>query len=122
MSQQSLRQASIRAVTGTALTYEGDWHALFTMDGISSGFTDSQGVFRPATYDERLLAWINLKLSASYVNLPEAQQALANYAGAFNFSSIGTFDPSVGPPVGGPYLNFGINTNSMYVPLLFEDF
>lgn len=80
MSQQGRRQASVRAVTGTTGTYEGDWHALFTLAAIPVG-----------DFDGRLLQWINLKLVTAYTNLPEAQQAFANAQGAANFGSIGTF-------------------------------
>lgn len=86
MSQQGDRQASVRAVTGTAWTYEGDWHALFTLAGVAVG-----------TFDERMLAWINLKLSAAYINVNDAMQALATANGATNFSSLGTFTASAGP-------------------------
>jgi hypothetical protein len=96
MSQQGLRQASVRAVTGTAFTYEGDWHALFDHAGIPAGQADSQGVYRPATYDERLLLWINDAMSRVFTNLPEAQQAFAAANGAYNWSSLGTFDASSG--------------------------
>lgn len=87
MSQQGLRQASVRAVTGSAETYEGDWHRLFDLAGIPAG-----------TFDGRMLAWISLKLSVAFTELNGAMQALADYGGAFNFSSLGTFDASVGPP------------------------
>lgn len=101
MSQQGLRQASVRAVTGSAETYEGDWHRLFTLSGITTGNTDATGVFRPATFDERFLLWINFRLSRTFTNLPEAMQAFAAAAGAFNWSSLGTFDAGVatGVPV-----------------------
>lgn len=83
MSQQGLRQASIRAVTGSTTneTYDGDWHKLFDRASIPAG-----------TLDERLLRWINAKLTKSYTSLPEAMQALATANGAWNFSSMGTFD------------------------------
>lgn len=81
---QGARQASVRAVTGSAESYEGDWHRLFDLAGIAA----NDG------FNGRLLRWINLKLSASYTNLPEAQQALATATGAYNFSSLGTFDAS----------------------------
>ncbi len=81
MSQQGLRQASVRAVTGTSEHYEGDWHALFDLAGIPAG-----------QFNERLLQWINLRLSAAYTFLDSAMQALADANGAFNFSSLGTFD------------------------------
>lgn len=80
MSQQGLRQASIRAVTGSVETYEGDWHRLFDLASIPAGL-----------FNERLLRWINGKLSASYTNLPEAQQAYAASIGAYNWAAIGTF-------------------------------
>lgn len=77
MSQQVLRQASVRAVTLTANPYEGDWHALFDLAAIPQG-----------PFNGRLLSWINLKLSKAFTNLPEAQQALAEANGAVNFSSM----------------------------------
>lgn len=86
MSQQALRQASVRAVTGSAESYEGDWHRLFDAASITSG----------DTFNGRLLRWLNLKLSASYTNLIEAQQALATSVGAFNWASLGTFDATSG--------------------------
>jgi hypothetical protein len=86
MSQQGARQASVRAVTGSAETYEGDWHRLFDAASIPTG-----------DFNARLLQWINLKLSAAYTEINGAMQALADYFGAFNFSSLGTFDASIGP-------------------------
>lgn len=79
-STQSARQASVRAVTGTALTYEGDWHALFDANLIAAG-----------PFDQRLLAYLNAKLVASYTNLPQAQQAFAVANSATNWASLGTF-------------------------------
>ena len=81
MSQQGLRQASVRAVTGTALSYDGDWMALFDQASIPDG-----------PFNGRFLEWLNLKLTAEYDNLAEAMQALADANGATNFSSLGTFD------------------------------
>lgn len=94
MSQQGLRQASVRAVTGSAETYEGDWHRLFDLAGIAEG-----------TFNGRLLAWINLRLSAAYTEVNSAMQALADEFGAFNFSSLGTFNAATpggeaGSPIG----------------------
>jgi hypothetical protein len=85
MSNQSLKQASIRAVTGTTGTYEEDWGALFDLAAIAGG-----------TFNERLLAYINYKLSSSYNNLPSAMQAFAADNGAYNWDSLGTFDASEG--------------------------
>lgn len=83
MSQQGYRQASIRAVTGSTTdeTYEGDWHKLFDRASVPAGM-----------FNERLLRWINAKLTKSYADLGEAVQALAAANGAYNFSSMGTFD------------------------------
>ena len=45
------------------------------------------------TYNERLLSYINTKLSTSHTNLNDAMQALAANQSADNFSSMGTFTP-----------------------------
>ena len=76
------RQASVRGVTSTTGTYDEDWVALFTARSAPAG-----------TYNERLLAYINTKLSTSYTNLNDATQALAANQSADNFSSMGTFTP-----------------------------
>lgn len=86
MSNQSLKQASIRAVTGTTGTYEEDWHALFDAQTTDEG-----------TFNERLLSWINIKLGTAYTDLPQAQQAFADDVGVYNWDAIGTFDASVVP-------------------------
>jgi hypothetical protein len=70
MSNQSDLQASIRAITGTTGTYEEDWHALFDAAAID-----------PGTFSERLLAWINVELTASHTSLPGAQAAYADSLG-----------------------------------------
>ncbi len=82
MSQQSLRQASIRAVTGTTHTHEGDWHALFTAAGIAAG-----------PFEGRMLAWINARLTASHTDVNNAMAAFAAAESASTFQSIGTFTP-----------------------------
>lgn len=80
--QQSLRQASIRAVTGTTHTYEGDWHALW--DSLSTPGT---------TFNERMLNYINTSLSASYTEINSAMAALAAENSATTFQAMGTFTP-----------------------------
>ena len=99
----------MRAETGTTGSYEGDWHALFDLAGIPAGH-----------FNERMLLWVNQKLSAAFQDITGALQALATANGAYNFSSLGTFDASGG---GGfsPSLNFSDARNSQYVALLFED-
>lgn len=84
MSQQGRRQASVRAAAGTALTYEGDWHALWNSQGIASG-----------TFNERMLAYCNEKLGASHTNVNGAMYALAVDQGAVGFGGLGTFTPGV---------------------------
>lgn len=81
MSNQGARQASVRAVTGTDFTYEGDWHSLFTLAGIPVG-----------TYNERLLAWINDYMGESFTELNGAMAAFAIDQGADSWNGLGTFD------------------------------
>lgn len=83
MSNQSLRQASVRASTGTAYHYEGDWIALFDAAGIASGF-----------FNERMLAWINAQLSTAYTNVNDAMQAFAEDQGATSWNELGVFNAS----------------------------
>lgn len=80
--QQSLRQASVRGVTGTAHTYEGDWHALFTANAIPDG-----------DFNGRLLQYINTRLTASHTDINSAMAAMAAAEGADTFQQIGTFTP-----------------------------
>ena len=81
-TNQEARQTSVRGVTSTTGTYDEDWVALFTARSAPAG-----------TYNERLLAYINTKLSTSYTNMNDALQALAANQSADNFSSMGTFTP-----------------------------
>jgi hypothetical protein len=76
-------QASVRAVTGTAWSYEGDWHALFDLAAIPAG-----------DFDGRLLAWINLRLTAAYTNINDAMAAFGYANGASSFQAM---SPMVGP-------------------------
>jgi len=81
-TNQEARQISVRGVTSTTGTYDEDWVALFTARSAPAG-----------TYNERLLNYINTKLSTSYTNMNDAMQALAANQSADNFSSMGTFTP-----------------------------
>lgn len=81
MSQQGLRQASVRAITGSAETYEGDWHKLFDLEGIAAG-----------TFNERLLRWINYQLGESFTELNGAMQAFAASRGAYDWGSLGDIE------------------------------
>lgn len=83
MSNQSDKQQSIRDVTGTALTYNGDWLALFDSLSIDG-----------SSFDGRMLNYINTQLGSNYTNLPSAMQAFAEDQGYDNWDSMGTFTPS----------------------------
>lgn len=74
-----LQQASIRALTGTTYDYNGDWSALFDLDGIPAG-----------NWNGRMLAWINQQLVADYTDLPSAMNAFAVANGVENWNSLGT--------------------------------
>jgi len=81
MTNQSDRQASVRAVTGTTSSYEGDFHALFDAAGIPVG-----------DFNSRLLAWINARLGSSYTEINGAMAAFAVDQGASSWDQLGTFD------------------------------
>ena len=74
---QSKRQAAVRALSGSSLDHNGDWHALFDEDGIA-----------PGTFNERMLIWLNVQLDASHAGLPEAQAAYAEALGASSWSAL----------------------------------
>jgi hypothetical protein len=79
---QSDRQISVEAVTGTTLDYNGDFLALFAA---------------PAQdFNGGLLAWINTNLGAAYTDLPSAMAALANANAAPMWDSLGSFSASSG--------------------------
>lgn len=79
MSNQGLRQASVRAVTGTTGTVEEDWHALFTLDGIPAG-----------SFNERLYAWLEIETSLTGRTLDELMVAFAVAQGVATWSQLGT--------------------------------
>lgn len=81
-TNQEARQAAVRGVTSTTGTHNEDWLALFTARSAPTG-----------EYNERMLNYINTKLSTSYTNINDAMQALAANQSADNFSSMGTFTP-----------------------------
>ncbi len=93
-TNQELRQASVRAVTGTAYTYNGDWMALFDMEGIAAG-----------PFNQRFLAWINARLSSAYTELNGAKAAFAAAEGVDRFADIGVFVATSGPDVTAPILS-----------------
>lgn len=60
------------------LGYNGVWHLYWDEQSVASG-----------NFNERMLAWLNARLSASYTNLPQAQQAYAESKSANNWDSLG---------------------------------
>lgn len=82
---QGDRQASVRALTGSAGTYEGDFHALFNQAGIPAG-----------DFNGRMLAWLR-SVGGSANDLPGAMAAYALAQGAVNWSSLGTVNSAVAP-------------------------
>lgn len=84
-TNQEGKHEAVRAITGTARSYNEDWHALFDDDGIAAG-----------PFDSRMLAWINATLGTSYTNVNEAMQAFAVEQGFANWASMNTFEN--GPP------------------------
>jgi hypothetical protein len=93
--QQSLRQASIRAVTGTTGTYEEDWHSLFDIERITAG-----------PFNQRLLAYINSRLGVTYTNINDAMAAMAAAESVDSFQAIGTFTPELWTPYSGAEVHF----------------
>lgn len=104
-TNDGLRQATVRAATGTALDYNGDWRALFDQAGIT-----------PGPFNGRMLAWVNAQLAAAYTDLTSALDAFAISQGAPNWSSLGSF--TIGGSVYAPGLDFEDARNSQYVPAL----
>jgi hypothetical protein len=88
MSFEAIQQ-SVRAETGTSLTYEEDWHTLWDSAGIADG-----------EFNERMLLWINDRLGTSYQDINDAMQAFAEDEGYSSFGEIGTFTAGSGGPSG----------------------
>lgn len=82
MSNQSLKQTSIRVVTSTTGTLQEDWLALFTVRSIPAG-----------TFNERMIGYLQGELSSSDTNLPALKQAFAVSQGDDNWDSMGSFTP-----------------------------
>ena len=82
MSNQEDRQVIVRTATSTTLPFDGDWIQLFD---------DTVGVQASGTFNERLLSYINVKLTASHTNINEAKQAFADNGGFYNWDSMNTF-------------------------------
>lgn len=83
-NQESI-QLAVRTRSGSALslTYNGDWHFLWDAEDID-----------PGTYNERMLAWLNVELDADgdtdapYPSLMQAMEVYARRAGFANWSAM----------------------------------
>lgn len=84
---QSLRQAQVRAQSGTARNLNEDWHAYWDLQAIPEG-----------NFNERMLQWINQALTTSFVNVADAMQAYAEDRGFLNWSSMNDLNLAGGPP------------------------
>lgn len=94
-ANDGLRQASVRALTGTALDYNGDWMALFDQSAIPHG-----------GFEGRLLAWLNERLGGAHTEINGAMAAFALQQGSPSWSAMGGF--SAGPLEGaGPLTESG---------------
>jgi hypothetical protein len=102
MTQQGLRQASARNLSGfaTGTNYNEDFLRLFDAQGVAAG-----------TFNERQLRWINARMGASFTNLDEAMQAYATGQGVYNWSSLGTLEDTANftrvMPYGATYTRTG---------------
>lgn len=80
-TNQELQQASVRAVTGTAYSYNDDWMALFDLQGIAEG-----------AFNDRMLVFLNGYLGTSYKNINDAKKAFAVSKGFTSWNELGSFD------------------------------
>lgn len=108
-SCQGLRQATVETSTGTALSYEGDWLALFNAASINAN----------GGFNGRLLAWINAQLSTNYDNINNAMYAFSQAKGTpvpTDWNGMGVF--TIGGATGGGQLDFSSGKNSGFIPLI----
>lgn len=77
MSNQGTVQAALRERTGTAHDFNGDWHAVFDLDGIP-----------PGPFNGRMLQWLNKQLGHEFASLPGAQAAFAQRLGYSRWTDI----------------------------------
>jgi hypothetical protein len=81
-TNQGARQATIRNLTGRSLDYRSDWIALFDLDALRLGVVDS------ATFNGRLLNWLNNRLHENYTDLTVAKMQYASKYNFYNWSAI----------------------------------
>lgn len=109
-SAQGLRQQTVETSTGTALSYEGDWLALFNAASINTN----------GGFNGRMLAWINAQLGTSYDNINNAMYAFSRSKGSpvpTDWNGMGVFTIGGGGGNGGQ-LDFSSGRNSGFIPLI----
>jgi hypothetical protein len=82
MTNQEGRHGVVRTATSTTENYNGDFNQLFD---------DTATVQAAGTFNERLLSYINVKLSASHTNINDAMQAFADNESRNDWDSMETF-------------------------------
>jgi hypothetical protein len=82
MSNQSLRQQSVRDQTGTTLDYNGDFHALFDQAGIAAG-----------PFNGRMIEYPNQQTGNTIPGLPAAQAAYAASLGLGSWNDVTEIAP-----------------------------
>ena len=76
-TNQEAKQASIRTITGTTNTYNGDWLALFDAASIASG-----------SFNGRMIAWLQGETGSSKTNINDLQAAYAELLGFDQWNSV----------------------------------
>jgi hypothetical protein len=82
---QSAKHASLLTKLGAG--FEG-----YGYEAAFMAYWDSLGTVAAGTFNERMLRWINIVLSATHNNLPSAMQAYAVNKSAFNWNALGNLD------------------------------
>lgn len=77
MTNQGGIQSALRASTGTAHTYEGDWHAYWDSQSIAAG-----------PFNGRMLAWIKSVYPAAPDDVQGAMNYYAIQSGFANWASM----------------------------------
>jgi len=78
MSNQSDKHAELLTIlSATGLTYEQAWHTYWDELGIAAG-----------NFNERMLAWINSAMTASFTDVSRAMQEYAEDQGFYDWDSM----------------------------------
>lgn len=79
-TNQEAKHISIRTITSTTGTYNEDWIAAFDDDSVAAG-----------TFNERMIGWLQNRLTSSNENLPDLQAEFAIDKGADSWDQLGAF-------------------------------